>query len=310
MGRDRDSSNPGEPAAYNSRDREEMLDERPRDDRRRDRSQSRERRRRSRSRERRDREEDEKYRARDRDYSRRLDEAKDRERRHRDKEAAPVAGSSEVDKQHGSRDKEGRDRERSSREQSSRGGKESRRDRLRERERELEWDAADREAEEKERRRLWELDRERRMDHDRTERHRRSRSRSLDKNRGREPGGSHRDGRFSERDERTGGRSYNRKPEDQRNGDGGAAANDAGDAEQGGVTFDAELTAEELRMMQAMGIPFTFDTTQGKHIEDDSANAGAVKIKSKRSARQYMNRRGGFNRPLPAERTGEKVIRD
>jgi hypothetical protein len=28
------------------------------------------------------------------------------------------------------------------------------------------------------------------------------------------------------------------------------------------MRFDSELTAEELRMMQAMGIPFTFDTTQ------------------------------------------------
>ena len=36
-------------------------------------------------------------------------------------------------------------------------------------------------------------------------------------------------------------------------------------------------------------------------------NAGAIKVKKNRLARQYMNRRGGFNRPLPAERTGEKV---
>lgn len=76
------------------------------------------------------------------------------------------------------------------------------------------------------------------------------------------------------------------------------------------MNLDAELTAEELRMMQAMGIPFTFDTTQGKHVDDEAANASGSKIKSKRTARQYMNRRGGFNRPLPAERTGEKVARD
>ncbi len=34
-----------------------------------------------------------------------------------------------------------------------------------------------------------------------------------------------------------------------------------------------------------------FDTTQGKGAEDDSAKAGAVKVKSTRQARQYMNRR-------------------
>lgn len=195
------------------------------------------------------------------------------------------------------------------RERSSKGEKESRRDRLRERERELEWDAADREAEEKERRRLRELDRDRRIDHDRAERHRRSRSKSQDRDRGRSSGGNHRDARASEENDRTGSRSHSRKDEEQRNG-GVADGADADGGEQGGVMFDTELTAEELRMMQAMGIPFTFDTTQGKHVEDDSANIGAVKIKSKRTARQYMNRRGGFNRPLPAERTGEKVVRD
>jgi U4/U6.U5 tri-snRNP-associated protein 3 len=80
--------------------------------------------------------------------------------------------------------------------------------------------------------------------------------------------------------------------------------------DDGALKLDAELTAEELRMMQAMGIPFTFDTTQGRHVEDESANISGIKIKSKRTARQYMNRRGGFNRPLPAERTNEKVQRD
>ena len=48
--------------------------------------------------------------------------------------------------------------------------------------------------------------------------------------------------------------------------------------------------------------------TQGKQVEDEAANAGAVKAKETRQARQYMNRRGGFNRPLPAEKTGEKSV--
>jgi U4/U6.U5 tri-snRNP-associated protein 3 len=76
------------------------------------------------------------------------------------------------------------------------------------------------------------------------------------------------------------------------------------------MDFGADLTPEEIQAMQAMGIPFAFDTTQGKHIEDESVNVSGYKIKTKRSARQYMNRKGGFNRPLPAEKTGERVVRD
>lgn len=76
------------------------------------------------------------------------------------------------------------------------------------------------------------------------------------------------------------------------------------------VDFDADITADEMQMMTMMGIPFGFDSTQGKHVEDEASNAGAVKAKEKRRARQYMNRRGGFNRPLPAERTGETARRD
>lgn len=59
-----------------------------------------------------------------------------------------------------------------------------------------------------------------------------------------------------------------------------------------------------------MGIPFTFDTTAGKHVEDPAANLSGSKTKSLRAARQYMNRKGGFNRELPAERTNEKYIPD
>ncbi len=45
-------------------------------------------------------------------------------------------------------------------------------------------------------------------------------------------------------------------------------------------------------------------------VEDEAVNVSAIKTNSKRQARQYMNRRGGFNRPLPVERTNEKVLRD
>ena len=32
------------------------------------------------------------------------------------------------------------------------------------------------------------------------------------------------------------------------------------------VNFTADMTPEEIQMMQAMGIPFAFDTTQGKMV--------------------------------------------
>lgn len=196
-------------------------------------------------------------------------------------------------------------------------GRRSERDRLRERERELEWDAADREAEEKERRRLRELEQERQRLSE-IERHnrrrKRSRSRSQDsRDRSRNPGDTYdrpRDSRRARVDDNEGSRGRSSRGDEYANGGAAAGQDDKAVKEDDETTFDTELTAEELRMMQAMGIPFTFDTTQGKHVEDESANAGAVKIKSKRSARQFMNRRGGFNRPLPAERTGEKVVRD
>ena len=76
------------------------------------------------------------------------------------------------------------------------------------------------------------------------------------------------------------------------------------------VQLDAELTAEEIQMMVAMGIPFGFESTQGKHVEDEAANQGAVKTATKRTARQYMNRKGGFNKALPAEKTGDKIRGD
>ena len=76
------------------------------------------------------------------------------------------------------------------------------------------------------------------------------------------------------------------------------------------LDLNADLSAEEVQMMQAMGIPFGFDTTKNKHVEDEYANLSGIKTKTTRSARQYMNRRGGFNRPLPAEVTNVKVARD
>ena len=55
-------------------------------------------------------------------------------------------------------------------------------------------------------------------------------------------------------------------------------------------------TEEEIEMMKVMGFA-GFETTKGKHV-DGSANASAANIQQKRRYRQYMNRKGGFNRPL------------
>jgi U4/U6.U5 tri-snRNP-associated protein 3 len=53
--------------------------------------------------------------------------------------------------------------------------------------------------------------------------------------------------------------------------------------------------ADEEDMMAAMGLK-GFGTTKGKHVEGNQE--GYVDIKKIRTWRQYMNRRGGFNRPL------------
>ncbi|CAM9298738.1 unnamed protein product [Pylaiella littoralis] len=61
---------------------------------------------------------------------------------------------------------------------------------------------------------------------------------------------------------------------------------------------DDELT-EEQQMMKLMGFA-GFDTTKGKGVEDNKRGPakGAISKHKEREYRQYMNRRGGFNRPL------------
>lgn len=54
-------------------------------------------------------------------------------------------------------------------------------------------------------------------------------------------------------------------------------------------------TAEEQEMMKMMGF-CNFDTTHGKEV--DGNKVGDVHVILKRKYRQYMNRKGGFNRPL------------
>lgn len=57
----------------------------------------------------------------------------------------------------------------------------------------------------------------------------------------------------------------------------------------------SDVADADKEMMQFMG--FTgFDTTKNKHVEGNAM--GESKINRARRYRQYMNRRGGFNRPL------------
>ncbi|KAJ4488045.1 hypothetical protein J3R30DRAFT_883582 [Lentinula aciculospora] len=52
---------------------------------------------------------------------------------------------------------------------------------------------------------------------------------------------------------------------------------------------------DDAPMMALMGMA-GFGSTKGKHVEGNQE--GTVNIKKTRTWRQYMNRRGGFNRPL------------
>ncbi|VDL95648.1 unnamed protein product [Schistocephalus solidus] len=56
-----------------------------------------------------------------------------------------------------------------------------------------------------------------------------------------------------------------------------------------------EKTEEEIEMMKVMGFA-QFDSTKGKHVPGNDIYVTC--IRKKRRYRQYMNRRGGFNRKL------------
>mmetsp|Transcript_7473 Transcript_7473/g.15476 ORF Transcript_7473/g.15476 Transcript_7473/m.15476 type:complete len:118 (-) Transcript_7473:243-596(-) len=68
-----------------------------------------------------------------------------------------------------------------------------------------------------------------------------------------------------------------------------------------------EVTAEELEdmsedeaMKKMMGFSGTFGSTKEKKVKDNFTTAarGAASKNKARKYRQYMNRKGGFNRPL------------
>jgi U4/U6.U5 tri-snRNP-associated protein 3 len=62
---------------------------------------------------------------------------------------------------------------------------------------------------------------------------------------------------------------------------------------------DLEGKTEDEQMMMLMGFG-GFGSTKGQKVEDNHTGAakGATASKKERKYRQYMNRKGGFNRPL------------
>jgi len=62
------------------------------------------------------------------------------------------------------------------------------------------------------------------------------------------------------------------------------------------AALEDDTNLEDEQMAKLMGFS-SFDSTKGKHT-DGSCNASGTHKVPKRKYRQYMNRRGGFNRPL------------
>ena len=63
------------------------------------------------------------------------------------------------------------------------------------------------------------------------------------------------------------------------------------------IPVDGEVTQDAIDMIQLMGFS-GFDSSKGKTHSDGAVKAHGASIQVKRKYRQYMNRRGGFNRPL------------
>jgi len=85
--------------------------------------------------------------------------------------------------------------------------------------------------------------------------------------------------------------------DDDASSDGG----DSTDSEEARKLPEVDVSGldEEAQMAALLGFG-SFETTKHKAVEDNqnTANVGGVKKNPVRHYRQYMNRRGGFNRPL------------
>ena len=81
-------------------------------------------------------------------------------------------------------------------------------------------------------------------------------------------------------------------------GSGGGASASTGTIEVKEGDLDGMDDAEQMRLL--LGFSGDFGSTKGKAVEDNqkSAAKGAANKNKARKYRQYMNRKGGFNRPL------------
>ncbi|CEH15927.1 duf1777-domain-containing protein [Ceraceosorus bombacis] len=104
----------------------------------------------------------------------------------------------------------------------------------------------------------------------------------------RNTGGAHRERREEELDRKHEGTSRSSK---------GKRSSATGSVDGGAVqnAGQVEVGEDEQAMMAAMGFG-NFGSTKGKHVAGNSE--GAANVRKERSWRQYMNRQGGFNRPL------------
>lgn len=64
------------------------------------------------------------------------------------------------------------------------------------------------------------------------------------------------------------------------------------------ATEEVDDADAEMAAMAAMGFPTGFASTAGEEVKDTRCKAEGIAKKELRKYRQYMNRRGGFNRPL------------
>ena len=126
----------------------------------------------------------------------------------------------------------------------------------------------------------------------------RSRSRSRSRERVRERDNRRRRDREDSRDRR---RERNRSRDRSRDrGAGSSKGNTTPPPPAAPVLTEKDFegkTQDEIEMMKIMGFA-GFDTTKNKKVSDNVH--GNVHVLVKRKYRQYMNRKGGFNRPLDA----------
>ncbi|KAK8382153.1 hypothetical protein O3P69_015247 [Scylla paramamosain] len=135
-------------------------------------------------------------------------------------------------------------------------------------------------------------DRERERDRGERDRFHRHRSHSREREPGRRDRDRDRERERRERRTRSRTRSRSRSPRPHRRSSPVYLAGPSGKHEEAPAQA---LTEEEKQMKELLGFS-SFHTTKGKRVEGN--NVGAVHVIMKRKYRQYMNRKGGFNRPL------------